>query len=91
MFITLTEINEFLSVLQHFQQAFACCFLQILARTRGGVAHFGPQNTPRKPPISLGIKPPSFYLLLSIVSSPRESLGLAFFSIKVKNLFCKLV
>jgi hypothetical protein len=50
MFYTLTEINKFLSVLQHFPASFACCFVQILARLRGGAAHFGPQNTQGKPP-----------------------------------------
>jgi hypothetical protein len=42
---------------QHFQQALACSFLQVLARTRGVAAHSGSEITPEEHP-KLGFQKP---------------------------------
>jgi hypothetical protein len=74
----LTEIYECFLLLTTFSASLAC-FLQVLARTREGVARLGPQNTQEEPP-NLGYQNPLLLLSISfIVSIPRESLGLAFF------------
>jgi hypothetical protein len=80
MFCILTEITKFLNVFAAFSASF-CLFFADYLQIKGKCYRFSASKHSKKAPKGLGIKRPYFF---SLPSNPRESIGHAFFTFKLK-------